>query len=162
MKSYKAPWSKLLIGTSAFSSMLCLGIGVVVTQRSNDALWWLAWLPLALAIGCALFTVRGYTITPDAILVHRLLWATDLPRVGLESARFLPNAMRRSIRTFGNRGFFSFSGFYWNKALGAYRAYVTDPARTVVLQYRSKRTVLLSPASPEDFVHDLGLPRYAT
>jgi hypothetical protein len=92
MKSYQAPWSKLLIGISALLTILCLGIGVVVTQRSNGALWWLAWLPSALAIGCALFTVRGYTITPDAILVHRLLWKTTLSRAGLESARFLPNA----------------------------------------------------------------------
>ena len=122
------------------------------------------WLgsPVALALGCALFTIRGYTITPDAILVHRLLWSTTLARAGLESARFVPHAMRWSIRTFGNGGFFSFSGFYWNKALGAYRAYVTDPARTVVLHYRTSRTVLLSPAAPQDFVHDLGVSEPTT
>ena len=81
-------------------------------------------------------------------------------RAGLESARFLPNAMRWSVRTFGNGGFFSFSGFYWNKLLGGYRAFVTDP--TVVLRYSSSRKGLLSPAEPDDFVHELGLPSPAS
>jgi hypothetical protein len=160
MKRYEATWSVWLIGLSSFLTILCLGIAIGVSQRSSGALWWLAWLPVALALGCTLFSIRGYTITPDAILVHRLVWNTSLSRAGLESARFVPNAMRWSIRTFGNGGFFSFSGFYWNKTLGAYRAYVTDPARTVVLHYRSSRTVLLSPASPEDFVNDLRLPNH--
>jgi hypothetical protein len=147
----------LLIGVSSFLTLLCLGIGVDASLRSQGAAVWLGWLPVVLGLACALFAVRGYTIMPEAILVHRLLWTTELPRVGLESARYAPNAMRWSIRKFGNGGFFSFSGFYWNKALGLYRAYVTDPARTVVLRYSSRRTVLLSPAAPLDFVRELDL-----
>ena len=161
MKYYRAPWGKLLIGTSLSFTLLCLGIAVVVTQKVSGALSLSAWLPVLLAIGCALFTVRGYTLTPDAILVHRLLWSTELPRVGLASAQFVPHAMRWSIRTFGNGGFFSFSGFCWNKVLGAYRAFVTDLRRTVVLRYRSNRPVVLSPAAPEDFVRDLAIPDHA-
>ena len=115
---------------------------------------WLRWLLLALVIGCALFTVRGYTITPDAILVHRLLWATRLPRTGLRSAEFVPGIMNKSLRTFGNGGFFSFTGFYWSKTLKSYRAYVTDLRRTVVMRYE-RRTIVVSPDSPEDFVREL-------
>ena len=65
--------------------------------------------------------------------------------------------MRRSLRTFGNGGGFSFSGFYYNKRLGSYRAFVTDLHRTVVLRY-AKRRVVVSPAAPEDFVRDLAVP----
>ena len=119
---------------------------------------WMVSLTLLLPMLCALFAIRGYSITPDAILIHRPLWVTRLPRTGLESACFQPNAMRRSIRTFGNGGFFSFSGFYWNKGFGAYRAWVTDPSRTIVLRYRPKRTVLLSPAAPDQFLRDLLAP----
>ncbi len=161
MKRYEATWSVWLIGISSVLTILCLAIAIAVSERSSGALSWAAWLPVALAIGCSLFTVRGYTITPDAVLVHRLLWKTRLERAGLDSARFVPHAMRWSIRTFGKGGFFSFSGLYWNKALGAYRAYVTDPARTVVLHYRSSRTVLLSPVEPQAFVRDLAISNRA-
>ena len=71
--------------------------------------------------------------------------------------RFEPDAMRGSIRTFGNGGAFSFSGFYYNKRLGSYRAFVTDPRRAVVLRYATRR-VVLSPAAPDDFVGDLAVP----
>ena len=106
-------------------------------------------LPMAMAIQLQL-----QRITPDAILVHRLLWATHLPRAGLQSAEFVPNAMCKSLRTCGNGGFFSFTGFYWSKTLRSYRAYVTDLRRTVVLRYE-RRTVVVSPDSPEDFVREL-------
>ena len=99
-------------------------------------------------------SVSGYTITRDAILVHRPLWDTKLPRAGLESASADPEAMRGSLRTFGNGGGFSITGFYYNKRLGSYRAWVTDPHQTVVLRYANRR-VVLSPDKPGEFVRQL-------
>jgi hypothetical protein len=103
---------------------------------------------------CALFAIRGYAVTPDAVLVRRLFWTTRLPRAGLQSATFDPQAMRGSLRTFGNGGFFSITGFYWSKTLRTYRAFVTDPRQAVVLRYE-RRTVVVSPGDPEAFVREL-------
>jgi len=125
-----------------------------MTFYGRGAVSWAGWLPLVILVGSAPFTIRGYTVTSDAILVHRLFWTTRLPFSGLESAKFEPEAMRGSIRTFGNGGLFSITGYYYNRALGAYRAFVTDQHRTVVLHY-SRRTVVVSPSSPEEFVRDI-------
>jgi hypothetical protein len=154
MKHYKAPWGTPLIVSSSLATVLCLGLAVYL-DRNN--LGRVALLLLAINVFAALFTIRGYTITADAILVHRLFWATRLPLAGLQSAEFSPGAMCKSMRTFGNGGLFSFTGFYRNKALGSYRAFVTDLRRTVVLRY-DKRTVVISPAVPEEFVRDLAFP----
>jgi len=102
----------------------------------------------------ALFIVRGYRITPDAILVLRPGWVSRLPRAALASASFEPGVMRRSLRLCGNGGFFSFTGFYWNRELGRHRVFVTDGQRTVVLRY-ANRTVVVSPDRPEEFVREL-------
>jgi hypothetical protein len=153
MKHYKAQWDTSLIVVSSLATVTCLGIAFVAF-RHGGASWWLGLALLALVGGCALFAIRGYAVTPEAILVHRLLWTTRLPLAGLRSAQFEPNAMRWSLRTFGNGGFFSFSGFYRNKPLGTYRAFVTDRHQTVVLRYDG-RTVVVSPASPEEFAHEL-------
>lgn len=162
MKNYEAPWSKSLIVTSLLVTVLCLGISLgawwgSVVKHQPAPVRWLTLVPLAIVCGSALFTIRGYTIEPDAILVHRLLWSTSLPRAGLESARVEPDAMRGSIRTFGNGGAFSFCGFFYSKHLGSYRAFVTDLRRTVVLRYAT-RNIVLSPARPDDFVGELGRP----
>jgi hypothetical protein len=159
MKHYDAPWSTSLIVMSIITTVLCLGIPVgawfnLAAMHPTGALGFAAMLPLVLLFGCALFTIRGYSLSSDSILVHRLLWSTVLPRTGLESAEVDLEVMRGSLRTFGNGGAFFFTGFYCNKRLGSYRAYVTDPHRAVVLSY-AKRRVVLSPAMPEDFVDDL-------
>ncbi|MGA9351360.1 MAG: PH domain-containing protein [Anaerolineae bacterium] len=150
MKHYKAHWGIPLIVVSSLLTVLCLGIAYEAFMQSHTLF---GLLLLALILGCALFTIRGYTVTPDAILIHRLFWATRLPLAGLQSAQFQPRVMRWSIRC-GNGGFFSITGFYWSKLLGVYRAFVTDLRRTVVLRYTG-RTVVVSPSSPEEFVHEL-------
>jgi Bacterial PH domain len=66
----------------------------------------------------------------------------------------VPKAMNKSLRTCGNGGGFSFTGWYWSKSLGFYRAFVTDLNRTVVLRFEN-RTVVVSPGEPEDFVGEL-------
>jgi hypothetical protein len=154
MKHYQAPWStSLVVATSIFSTLL-IGVTIGMGFYGHGKVAWGGLLPLVILIGCVPFTIRGYTVTRDAILVHRLFWTTRLPLSGLESAKFEPNAMRWSLRTFGNGGLFSITGFYWNNALGAYRAFVTNQHQTVVLRY-SRRKVVVSPSSPEEFVQDI-------
>jgi hypothetical protein len=160
MKDYDAPWSTSLIVISSLVTVFCLGISLGMVWNGGGIFPWLGLLPFAIVIGSAPFTIRGYSITSDAIIVHRLFWATSLPIAGLQSAQFNPNAMSGSIRMFGNGGLFSFTGFFRNKLLGTYRAFVTDPHRTVVLHYFN-RTVVISPATPEQFVRYLGIPSLA-
>jgi hypothetical protein len=156
MKEYDAPWSRLLWATSITATLLCLGGAYTVAHVNGPAIVHAqGLLILGIMIGCALFTVRGYGITPHAIFVKRLYWDTRLPRTGLLSATVDVAATKGSIRTCGNGGFYSFTGWYRNKTLGNYRAFMTTCAGTVVLRYE-KRTYVLSPGDPEGFVRDLG------
>ena len=150
MKTYKAHWGIPLIIISSLITILFadLAYDAAIHARVVSGM-----LLLAFLIGCALFTIRGYTVTPDAILIQRLFWATRLPLTGLQSAKFEPRAMRWSIRC-GNGGAFSITGFYWSKSLGIYRAFVTDLRRTVVLRFTS-RTVVVSPSTPAEFAREL-------
>ena len=158
MKTYGAKWGRTLILMSIFVTVLCVGVScltlVVLANIPQPALAAVQWLPMALLTFCLPFVVRSYTITDEAILIRRLLWTTRLDRAGLTSAKVLPDAMRGSIRTCGNGGGFSITGWYWSKRLGFYRAFVTDLKRTVVLRFADK-TVVLSPDEPADFVREL-------
>ncbi len=160
MKTYQAPWGKTLVVVSVLVTLLC-GSAVFLPSLipsfdlSRQSLFWLLWLPVLMIPACAFFTVLGYTITPDAILIRRPFRVTRLPRMGLRSATVQPNAMRGSIRTFGNGGFYSITGWYWSRSLRFYRAFVTDLNRTVVLRY-GHRTIVVSPDDPEGFVRELG------
>lgn len=155
MRTFRAPWGRSLVWISVLSTGLLVALLLFATSARQplavriiqDCLWLL--LPVT-----ALFTIRGYTIMPDAILIHRLFWATRLPREGLVAATSEPKVMNRSLRVCGNGGLYSFTGWFWCKDLGRYRAYVTDLNRTVVLRWE-KRTVVVSPDDPEGFVREL-------
>ncbi len=149
MKFYGAPWSKWLVAISVLATLICLGI-VVGMPFPRPSFWLRAGLPLLLLIA-ALFMVRGYTVTPTEIMIHRLGWVTHLPLVNLESVRAAPSCMRFARRLWGNGGLYSFTGLYRTKVLGYFRAFVTDGMRTVVLRFPSK-TVVISPDDPNDFV----------
>lgn len=154
--TFKAPWGKTLRWMSAFSVVLLLGIFITiwVVDKSPASRFALLLLP-ALLIGTALFVIREYTIEPRELLIRRLLWTTRLPLVGLKSAAFQPKVMRGSLRLFGNGGMFSFTGWYRNRALGLYRAFVTDLNQTVILRFE-KKTVVISPENPERFAAEIG------
>jgi hypothetical protein len=151
IRNSAAPWSTSLIVISSLATAICFGVAISFGESGRP---WVAILPVVIVCGCALFIVRGYTVTRDTILIQRLFWATRIPLAGFQLAEIEPGAMRWSIRLFGIGGLFSFCGWFYNKALGAYRAFVTDPHRAVVLRFAT-RNVVLSPAAPEDFVRQL-------
>ena len=157
MKTYKAPWSTSLLVLSSIFSVIFIAVAI---QLFVSGLAWATLVPLAIVFGGLLLTVRGYAVTSDAILVHRLLWSTRLPLSELKSAEFAPDIARGGLRLFGNGGLFSFSGLFRNRSLGTYRAFLTDLHRTVVLHF-TKRTVVVSPSAPEDFVHDVDSATHA-
>ena len=154
--TFKAPWGKTLGWMSAFSIVVVLAVTVPLYFKIKPApVNWLVLLLLITMLPCAaLFIVRSYAIEPNVLAIRRLLWTTRLPLSGLQSAEAVPNVMRGSLRLFGNGGMFSITGLYRNRALGNYRAFVTDLKKTVVLRF-PKRIVVISPENPEQFVAEI-------
>ena len=102
----------------------------------------------------AAFMVRGYILIDSRLSIERPGWESRLDLSRLNSATVDPDALRGSLRLFGNGGFFSFTGWFRNKKLGIYRAYVTDTKRAVVLRFADK-TVVITPDDPQKFVAEI-------
>ena len=150
-KCYRAVWGRPLRWTSALVSVLALA-GAVSLVTSLQG--WMRLLGLLPPVGfgmAALFCIRGYALEGTTLLIRRLVWTTRISLSGLESVESVPKAMSGSLRTFGNGGLYSFTGWYWNRPLGSYRAWVTDLRNTVVLRVGG-RTMVISPEPPEAFV----------
>jgi hypothetical protein len=110
--------------------------------------------PILLWLICLLLSVRGYTITPDHIVIHRLIWVTRIPLEDLQSFDFDQSALRQSIRYFGNGGIFAICGIYRLRRLGIFRAFVTDTGRSLMLRFQS-RAIIIFPDDPPRFVKTL-------
>lgn len=150
MRCYKAIWGMTLKVASALAAAILLGVAVMPVP----GLWWTRLLPVAILAGAVPFVVRGYAVQDGVLLIRRLWWNTRIDLAGLRSVRFDPEALKGSLRTCGNGGLFSFTGWYWSRRLGLYSMYVTDLKRPVVLTF-DKRVVVVSPADPDAFVKEL-------
>lgn len=149
-QEFRAPWGRLLKGMSG--GVVVLFIGIVVAGKASIAL--LVFFPLILLLALP-FIIRGYAVSESTLTIRRLGWSMMIPLDDLQSAEAVPNAMRGSIRLFGNGGLFSITGLYRSKSLGKYRAFVTDLNRTVVLRF-SNRIIVVSPDDPAAFVQKVG------
>lgn len=159
---FRAPWGRTLFIVSLFVTLLIFS--VALTLFIGRPLPRFVSLPaptngqgiviaavLLIPLSALLFVIRGYVLTKDGILIRRLWWNTVLPFDEILSVEVEPHALSHSFRTCGNGGLYSFTGFYWNRQLGHFRAYVTDLNRTVVVRMKH-RTAVLSPDDPEIFV----------
>ena len=152
---FRAPWSNT-VRTVTVLSLVILSLPMltwifVATAPSLPATVLLIGAPPLIAAATFAGRVRGYTLTEDAITVQHGLWNTRLPLEGLRSVTGDVDAMRGSIRVFGNGGLFAITGRFWNGKLGWYRAFATDPSRAVVLRY-AKRTIVITPHDPQHFI----------
>ena len=152
---FNAPWGKSLKVITGLSATILVGILVlgIFTGPHGSLLWILGMvvMPLSMIFIASLFSIRGYMLTTDTILVQRLFWNSRIALSGLQSSEVDADAMSNSIRTCGNGGMFCFAGAFNNTRLGSYRAFATDPKRAVVLRF-SDRTVVVTPDRPDDFV----------
>ena len=156
---YDAPFCGLLwivsgLATALLVSLPVIGWVALPPQGSGFARLLMVVTPLTILIGAVPFMVRGYRIEPGRLAIRRLGWSTRLSLRELQSAEASPRAMKGSLRLMGNGGLFVFAGWFWSRTLGRYRAFVTDPSRSVVLRFQD-RTVVVSPDAPDEFARAL-------
>lgn len=156
LAEFSAPWSRAVrvaTGGSLAVLLLILMTGLTTGPR-HLMLWRLAMVgvPLVLLLGALPFMVRGYALTESHIEVRRLGWSSVLPLAGLVAVTGEPEGLRGSVRLLGNGGLFGFSGWFWNRRIGRFRAYATDPGRAVLLRYRDGRKVVLTPHDVQHFI----------
>jgi hypothetical protein len=152
---FAAPWSRGLRAISWVAVTVLLaatGAGLYAWSRTGAEASLLALvLPPIILLIAVLCMVRGYVLTDEEIVVKRLGWVNRLALTELRSVHGDNEAMANSLRLFGNSGLLSYSGLFWSRKLGRYRAFATDPSRAVVLTY-PKRKILLTPDDPQRFI----------
>jgi polyferredoxin len=150
---FGAPWSRSLKTGSAVAVVVLVAVtaaGIfLMPTRVPIARLTMIVLPMALLALAFVSMVSGYTLDSTTLTVKRPFWTTVIPLSALVSVAGDAEAFKGSVRLFGNGGFFSFTGLFWNRKLGCYRAFATDPARAVVLKF-AKRTIVIT---PDDTLH---------
>ncbi|MBV8308693.1 MAG: hypothetical protein JO274_14540 [Gammaproteobacteria bacterium] len=153
---FSAPWSPSLRLVTPAAVLLLLAVavlGALVGSRLSCLLGMaISLTALAVLCGAIACMVRGYVLTSSELEVRRLGWRTHLPLAGLAAVTGEPRALLGAMRLFGNGGLFAITGWFWNRRLGRFRAYATDPQRAVLLRYRDGKCVLVTPHDVQHFI----------
>ena len=102
-----------------------------------------------------LFSVRGYGIEGDQLVIERPAWNTYVDLSSLCEAKPVPNIVNRSYSLWSTRGLFGFIGHGYTSEIGDYRAYVTDSSNAVLLRFSTGKVLVVSPDRPAEFVSTL-------
>lgn len=144
-------WLSFAIVGAAVLLDIALALGLRVPAKST---WAMALAPLVgLVIVGPVFLysqIRGYRLIEHELLVVRRGRVNRFLLEGLQSVAVDPEAMKFSLKIFGNDGLGAITGRYRNVRLGGYRALVTDRDRAVVLRW-SDRCLVVSPEHPVEF-----------
>lgn len=156
---FSAPWCLAVKIITVAAVALLLGVSIVGSRHLPDSTPLFArlsatLLPLAILAGTLPFTVRGYVIADDELRIERLGWQNRFALADVVAVSADPKELRWSIRLCGSGGLFGFFGCFWNRTLGVYRAYGTDPKNTVVIKLKN-RTIVVTPDDPQRFVAEV-------
>jgi transcriptional regulator with XRE-family HTH domain len=148
---FRAPWCNSIKIITAIVVALVLALPFIIPARSYLWVSTVCWGGL---LFCLFFSVQGYSVRAGQLHVHRLGWVTRFDLARLSAFDVNPHAMMGSVRLFGIGGLFCILGHFRNGVLGHYRAYATDPSRSVVMEF-GDRKIVVSPDDPLAFVEAL-------
>ncbi len=153
---YSAPWSGVQKGISALVLVILGSVATALFRAPIDSRVQL--LAISGVVGILIIglvsMVRGYSIGDREILVRRTFWLTRLPLAGLVEVVAEVDMVRGALRLFGNGGFLSSTGIFWNRRLGRFRLLANNTSSAVLLRYADRR-VVLAPGDPAGFARDV-------
>lgn len=138
-KHFGAPWARSLKWTTWVVVTLLVIPGIFIPYVMSPC--------LAVVLICYFFSVSGYSLQGDQLVVHRIGWAIRFPLADVTEITVNPHAMMGSIRVFGIGGVFGYIGRFHNSVVGDYKAYVTQPNLALIVGLGA-HTIVITPDDP--------------
>ena len=151
MHRFGAPWGREVKIVTLLGLGVMVGPFYVIVEQGAIVV---GTLLIAINLVIVSLCVRGYELAPGELRIRRSMWMTRWPLDPSTRAIVRPHAMKGSWRTWGNGGMLAISGHFSGSGLGRYRAFVTDPQRTVVLETK-RGIVVVSPDDPHRFAESV-------
>ncbi len=158
MNYFSSPKSRVIIITTTIFLIIIFGV-VFIMIWDGQKMGWPAWyVVLFLFIGlqsvlipflCYLYAPIGYIITQDTIVIKRPLKNNiSIPTAKVKRVWCDPDAFKGTIRACGNGGLFGSVGWFYSKALGDFRAYITDMGKAVIIAAGERYVISPDDADP--------------
>lgn len=153
---FNASWERRLSTISSLATLILVLVVLEtiakVSRFDSGIIALRIGLVIFVGITSALFFIRGYSITTDAVQILHFGWTTSLKIKDLSGIERVPLGAMSGIGLFGIWGIFSFTGIARNSTYGVHSRYLTNRLHAVALKFGEK-TVMISPDDPEEFIN---------
>ncbi len=148
----KSAWVKAITAI-IFAVLPVLAVFVFLTETDRFAFIIPAVIFLLVLALSYYFNIVRYEITETHVLIRRPFDRVKIAKSSITDVIPINKKdIRRSIRTFGIGGVFSYSGQFWNSKFGNMTWYLSGMDGVVLLTDKSKNKTLLSPENCEKFI----------
>jgi hypothetical protein len=149
--TFKARYDRMTKIVTTLVVAVLVTLPIIATRAGGVAVF-IAFVSAAVLALSFAYSPRGYEIFGGAFRVKRLIGDVVFP---LDELRYVRDAtaadFRGCVRLWGSGGLFGYYGWFWSKALGRSRWYVTDRSKALVLAAGGK-AILASPEDRDGFV----------
>lgn len=125
-----------------------------ILHKTTSLLGWWIFALVMLIVGLCWYAsrIRELKLEGNILLVRLPWWTNRFELTDLQSIEAVP--LKWAWKKIGNDGLGGMIGSFRNKQLGNFRAYVSDPAKSVVLRW-ADRIVVVSPRETEWFIESV-------
>ncbi len=118
-------------------------------------MYFAAFLPVILFLTW-LFSVTGFTLEGNTLIVSRPLWKTKIVLPPDCTARAEPEIRKGLLKTMGNSGLFGYTGGFRNRKLGNFKTYATNWSHAVsVTSEANEFCIVVTPEEVELFIQSI-------
>ncbi len=142
----------------AISVIVCLLLAVVAWMV--HVVYIVLLFPLLIFLAYA-YSPRGYKLSPDALVIRRLIGNIRVPLADIREVRAgTPDDFTGCLRLWGNGGLFGYYGLFSTSKLGKSHWYVTRRDQTAIITTANK-VLVLSPDDLAGFRAAVGRPSFS-
>lgn len=137
------------------TTVLMIVAAGVIPFILDHMMYFVAFLPVILFVTW-LFSVTGFTLEGNMLLVSRPLWKTSIVLPPDCTARAEPDIRSGLLKTMGNGGLFGYTGGFRNKKLGNFKTYATNWNHAVsVTSEANDFCIVVTPEEMEIFIQSI-------
>ena len=154
---YKTSMSNLVKGITMGVAILFIIIIIaqysIITDTGRNGTFYTAVTLLLIYFIAFSFRPINYKIINNLLVIHRLFIDVKIERDNIKSVGLIDkNKIHGAIRIFGVGGLFGYFGNFANFEMGKMTWYATRKDRTVLINTKDNKKIILTPDEPEEFV----------
>lgn len=150
---FKVNWDSSVWATTTIVTALLFCVSAMACVLAGGVWGWLvAVVFIGIGVVCASMAPVKVRITSNGITLFKIIGSKRFPYSAIQDISLIDLGAGVNVRLFGSGGFFGYTGWFYNKRIGRYMAYIGSMPRTVLITLDNDKKYIISCRQPDRMV----------